>query len=149
MDFKAILKLKSMGLHHTKEGLQLINLILSQNNSRRLSTRGNTKVDRVCLYAKIEELLGGPSNYEVKEDGRVYIRSLNRYATGGKRKPLSLILEDKNGSIIHTFKTRNECAKFLGVDPVTVSRKFRTGSRASSPFLFKNQLVYLKMKDEE
>ena len=52
--------LKSRGLHHTEEGLKVINLILSQNNSRRLSTFNTPKVDRALLYAKIEKLLSGP-----------------------------------------------------------------------------------------
>lgn len=144
-DFKAILNLKSKGLHHTKEGFKLINLILSQNNSRRLSTSNIPKVNRTLLYDKIEKLLKGPSNFEIKQDGRVYIISLNKYVTGGKRKPISIILKDEYKSVINTFKTRGECAKFLAVSPRTVTNRLRI----VKPFLFKGQLVSLEKESIE
>lgn len=54
-------------------------------NSYRLSTNSE-KLDSDLLnllQLDIENLLSGPSNLEVKEDGRVFIKSLNRYASGG------------------------------------------------------------------
>jgi hypothetical protein len=138
-DFKSILKLKSMGLHHTEEGVRVINLILSQMNSRRLSTNDLKIVDRALLYTQIEKLLKGPSNYVKKEDGRVYIISLNKYHTGGTRKPLILTLKDSNGCVISTFSSRSECAKFLGVSDKTVTIRMQKGE----VFLFKGQCVSL------
>ena len=124
-----------MGLHHTEEGVKVINLILSQMNSKRLSTNDLDIVDRALLNTQIEKLLNGPSNFEIKEDGRVYIISLNKYLTGGTRKPLLLTLKDSNGSVISTFSTRGECAKFLGVSAKTVTARVQ-GEKA---FLFKGQ----------
>ena len=138
-DFKSILKLKSMGLHHTEEGVKVINLILSQMNSKRLSTNDLDRVDRAFLNTQVEKLLNGPSNFEIKEDGRVYIISLNKYLTGGTRKPLLLTLKDPNGSVISTFSSRGECAKFLGVSAKTVSVRVQDGK----VFLFKGQCVSL------
>jgi LAGLIDADG endonuclease len=138
-DFKSILKLKSMGLHHSEEGVRVINLILSQMNSKRLSTNDLDRVERALLNTQIEKLLNGPSNFEIKEDGRVYIISLNKYLTGGTRKPLLLTLKDPNGSVISTFRTRSECAKFLGVSANTVTSRMQEGK----VFLFKGQCVSL------
>ena len=128
-----------MGLHHTEEGVRVINLILSQMNSRRLSTNDLKIVDRALLYTQIEKLLKGPSNYENKEDGRVYIISLNKFHTGGTRKPLILTLKDSNGCVISTFSTRSECAKFIGVSDKTVTIRMQKGE----VFLFKGQCVSL------
>lgn len=107
-DFKAVLKLKNKGLHLTKEGLRVINL-LSQNNNRRLSNAsGFVPVDRSLLYVDIEKLLeGGKSNYEYKEDGRVFIKSLNKYQTGGKRSALIIKLLDPNGFILYLILDLN------------------------------------------
>ena len=40
-------------------------------NTKRLSTHNSKLVDRKVLQVKIEELLVLPSNYEIKEDGRI------------------------------------------------------------------------------
>lgn len=67
MDFKAVLNLKDKGLHHTEEGLRVINLILNQNNSRRLSNApGFVPVDRSLLYADIERLLEGNPTMNIR-----------------------------------------------------------------------------------
>lgn len=108
-------------------------------NSKRLSTNDLDRVDRALLNTQIEKLLNGPSNFEIKEDGRVYIISLNKYLTGGIRKPLLLTLKDSNGSVISTFSTRGECAKFLGVSAKIVTARVQ-GEKA---FLFKGQWVSL------
>ena len=80
-----------MGLHHSEEGVRVINLILSQMNSKRLSTNDLDRVERALLNTQIEKLLNGPSNFEIKEDGRVYIISLNKYLTGeGQENPFFL-----------------------------------------------------------
>jgi hypothetical protein len=52
--------LKEQG-HHLSEGVELINLILSQMNNYRLSTSNQQPpVDRVLLLEKISQLLSGP-----------------------------------------------------------------------------------------
>jgi len=62
-----VVKLKENGLHHTEEGLRLINLTLSQMNSYRLSTSEAPEVDRAQIHADIQQLLTFPSNYEIRE----------------------------------------------------------------------------------
>jgi hypothetical protein len=57
--------LKEQG-HHLSEGVELINLTLSQMNNNRLSTSNQPPVDRVLLLEKFSQLLSGPSNFEIK-----------------------------------------------------------------------------------
>ena len=58
--------LKEQGHHLTEEGAKLINLILSQMNNNRLSTSSSQPVvDRVLLLTEINQLLSGPSNFEL------------------------------------------------------------------------------------
>lgn len=54
--------LKEQG-HHLSEGVELINLTLSQMNNNRLSTSNQPPVDRVLLLEKFSQLLSGPSNF--------------------------------------------------------------------------------------
>ena len=58
--------LKEQG-HHLSEGVELINLILSQMNNHRLSTSiQQPSADRALLLEKISRLLSGPSNFELR-----------------------------------------------------------------------------------
>ena len=43
----------------------------------RLTTRRSTTTDRAVIDSDIKKLLEGPSNFEIKQDGRVFIKSLN------------------------------------------------------------------------
>ena len=64
-DWKNILKLKEQGHHLSKK--EVIDLIISQTNNNRLSTSLNhVVVDREQLLAKVNELLNGPSNFEIR-----------------------------------------------------------------------------------
>lgn len=54
-DWKAILKIRNLGLHYTEKGAKVINLILSQMNNNRLSSKSTTPViDRSLLQAEID-----------------------------------------------------------------------------------------------
>ena len=63
------------GLHSLPSGKELIDLILSQMNAKRLSNSKSKLVSREELLTKIEELLSLPSNYEIKEEGRIWVIS--------------------------------------------------------------------------
>lgn len=77
----------------------------------------------------------GPSNFEVKPDGRIFIKSLNKYYSNKAKIRLELI--DENGGIIKSFASAANCAKYLKVDPMTITRRLRGGK----PFLFDNKYV--------
>jgi len=122
-DWKTILELKKLGLHYVEEGVRVINLIFSQMNLNRLSSNKSrmSQAQKDALQLDIVRLLGGPSNLEIKEDGRVFIKSLNKYYTGSGNIKVELL--EKNGLVFNTFDSISECAKFLGLAPRTVTTR--------------------------
>ena len=88
---------------------------LSSNKSRM------SQAQKDALQLDIVRLLGGPSNLEIKEDGRVFIKSLNKYYTGSGNIKVELL--EKNGLVFNTFDSISECAKFLGLAPRTVTTR--------------------------
>ena len=137
-DWKNIFNLKQQGHQFTKEGLELIEKILSQMNKNRLSTSGMLAVDRTHLLFEVEKLLNGPSNFELK-NGKKWIISLNKYYHSS-RKNICVFIQNKDGTNIHKFDSLADCAKFLNVDPTTVSKRITK----NIPFLFDNKQVYIK-----
>lgn len=123
------------------------------NNNRLSSNKDENypKIEREQLYLKINKLLNGPSNIEVKEDGRLFIKSLNRFYTGSGKTEVQII-SDK-GLILKTFTSRlrrsqspqvapgtlSDCAKFLGLTQPTVKNRLIK----NQPFLFENNPYYL------
>ena len=93
-DWKTVLNLKELGQHYTEEGKEVISLILSQINNKRLSTVGSTLVDRNLLDGKVKKLLAAPSNFETKEDGRIFIKSLNKFYSNKNNIRVELKNED-------------------------------------------------------
>jgi hypothetical protein len=77
-DWKAILNLCNKGFHYIPEGKDLIERILNQMNSNRLSTSKVPTIDRTLLHTEIVELLSEPSNYDIR-NGKKYIKSLGRH----------------------------------------------------------------------
>jgi hypothetical protein len=141
-DWITVLKLKNLGLNYTGEGVRVITLILNQMNSYRLSTNSE-KLDEdqlKLLQIDIEKLLNGPSNLEVKEDGRVFIKSLNRYASGGVK--IKVELYDKDGLIFKSFDSITTCANFLGLSITTVRNKIQKDQTV----LIDNQEFKIKKK---
>lgn len=137
-DWKVIFSIKEKGLHYLSEGEELIGLILSQMNTKRLSTYNTKLVDREELNAGIEKLLAQPSNYEVKEDGRIWIISENKYY--GDKNSVGVILQDKDGNVISSFESLTACAKSLGQTRNLITRYMLK----EQPLLIDNKLVYIK-----
>jgi hypothetical protein len=138
-DWKNILKLKEQGMHLSEKGLKLIDLIISQTNNNRLSTSLNhVVVDREQLLAKVKELLNGPSNFEIR-NGKKFVISLNKYYHSSRLNVCVILVDEKNNTL-HSFDSLGDCAKFLKVDPSTISKRKSKGI----PFIFENQTVYIK-----
>lgn len=108
-------------------------------NNHRLSTSNKPVVDRQMLLSEIDKLINISSNYEVQEDGKVFIKSLRRYRKD--TSPIAVeLLEVSTGNIINSFSSIAESAKFLDVSyPTTLSRV-----RSGKPFEFQGIKVYLK-----
>lgn len=136
-DWKAILSIVELGLHYTDEGKNLIRRILNQMNNNRLSTKGQSVVNRADLESDIVNLLNVGSNYEVRE-GRTYIKSLNRYLSTNKQVAVQLI-NSENGNIINSFDSYAACAKYLGVGVASVNYRVRQRNK----FRYQNKLVYI------
>lgn len=140
-DWVAIFKLKERGHHYQEEGKNILNLIISQMNNNRLSSNQDENlpiVGREQLYLEINKLLNGPSNIEVKEEGRLFIKSLNRFYTGSGKTEVQII--SNKGLVFKTFTSLSDCAKFLGISQPTAKNRLIK----NQPFLFENNPYYLK-----
>lgn len=137
-DGKAILSLFNKGLHYLPEGQELITHITGQMNNNRLSTSKALFVNREKLLEDIEILMSQPSNYELI-DGRVFIKSLNKYRNTNKAVAVELI-ELSSGNVVKTFSQLTECSKYLGVSLSTVYNRVQK----SNQFQLNNNLVYLR-----
>ena len=80
-------------------------------NNARLSTSKVLLVNRDKLLGDIALLLSQPSNYTLI-DGRVFIKSLNKYRNANKAVAVELI-ELPSGNIVQVFSQLTECAKFF------------------------------------
>ncbi len=123
-DWKVIFKLKKLGLHYTKEGLELIEKIMSQMNSKRLSSSDSPRVNRAELDAEIFRLLNDPvsNNYELKE-GRIWIKSLNRFQNEFRSSLIQVW--DNQGNLLDTYPSMNNCSKSLGINRTTLKYRLK------------------------
>jgi hypothetical protein len=116
--------LKEKGHQYTEEGLKLIQLIRNQMNKYRLSSSGSPLVDRKGLNEEIKKRLE-ESVYEIKENGRIWIKSENRYMNaGGASKEVQMV--STKGDILQIFKSNSEAAKCLGVSRGTVQNRIKS-----------------------
>ena len=117
------MNLRNKGAQFTDEGVWVLDLILNQMNNNRLSSSlcSSNSITREQLITKIEDLLSKPSNLEIKEDGRIFIKNLNKFYNPGKGSTkVGLFYE--NGNLEKFFDTITACAKHLGVSNDVVSR---------------------------
>ena len=135
-DWKQVLNLKDLGLHHTKEGLKILDQIFNQMNNNRLSSNNNV-TDSLLLQKEIDKLLTGPSNYEIIK-GKVWIKSLNKYKSSSIKIKLAII--DEKGLILNSFDSVSSCSDFLGISRKTIMKKI-TENKAME---FNNILVYIR-----
>lgn len=87
-------------------------------------------------------MLSGPSNYEVKENGSVFIKSLNKSLSLKARDKVSVEVQDENGNIINKFDSITSCAKFYDISRSTTHRRLRNNEPVvvfieSKPFYVK------------
>lgn len=145
LDWIVILKLKQLSLQYTEKGLEAIHLILNQMNSNRLSS-SESKVDKEYLSALVDKLLKGPTNLEKQGNGKIYIKSLNKYINTEARDKISVEIKDENGLVINTFNSISSCAKFYGISRSTLHRKLHENNME---IIFENKLYYASFKNSE
>lgn len=113
-------------------------------NNNHLSTSKTQKVDRNTLLSEIDKLISTPYNYEIKEDGKIYIKSLKRYRKD--IKPIAVqMLELSTGNILNSFGSIVGIGKFLGVSYPTAFDRVSLGK----PFEFQGKKVYLRKVEVE
>jgi len=112
-------------------------------NSNRLSSKSKSTpiIDRALLQIEIDKLLREGSNLEEKEDGRIFIKSLNRFLPPAN---ISVELKDQDGVVLNTFASLSDCAKFLGVSRSTATRRLRK----SEPLLVNGKLIYIRTVED-
>lgn len=139
LDWTTILKLKDLGLHYSDDGLELIKKIMSQMNSKRLSSLDLSKINRDSLELEISEILNNAnsSNYEIRE-GRVWIKSLNRFQSQFKGVPIKLF--DSEGNLLAIYPSLLKCSKEMGILRHTLMYRLKN----NNTFEYKGKLVYLK-----
>lgn len=134
-DFKTILKLTNLGAQYYEEGVEVLDLILSQMNSRRLSSniakKNGSNITPDLLKAKVDDLLKRPSCIEALEDGNLFIKPLNKIYNPRKGS-CKVEIFDEEGNKINTLDSITACAKFLGVSNDVVSR---TLIKKGKPFI--------------
>ena len=130
-DWKTILRLKQLGLHYTDESIRVINLILNQMNLKRLSSSNSVKVDKESLNKSIVNLLNGPSNIETHEDGRIFVKSLNRYFNPAARDKIQVEVKDESGLTVNIFDSITSCAKYYNVSRSTLQWKLKNNKLAT------------------
>lgn len=79
MDFADWVSILELGLHHTEEGVVIINRIISQMNNNRLSSSSSPQVDRDFLLCDLKVMLEGGSNYKFKPNGQIVIKSTGKF----------------------------------------------------------------------
>ncbi len=136
-DWVSILMLRDKGFQYTDDGLRLIELIISQMNSRRLSNSGKATVDRELLHKEINLMLSKPSNLEIR-NGNLWIISHNRFIKGVTQNEIQLI--DDKGEVARTFYTFKDCANYLEVSLQTIPNRINKNSL----FKFRGRLYTLK-----
>ena len=75
-----------------------------------------------------------------RDQGKKFVISLNKYYHSS-RLNVCVILVDEKGNTLYSFDSLADCAKFLKVDPSTVSKRKSKGI----PFKFENKIVYIKI----
>lgn len=126
-DWRTIFKLRENGHHYNTECWEVIKLIFSQMNNRRLSTyKEKESLNMEVLQSKIEKFLNGPSNYENRE-GRIWVKSLNKYYSDSKAVAVQML--DLNGLVLKSWSTITECANSLNITRGGVQKRLKNNTK--------------------
>jgi len=169
-DWKNILELKTHGWHLSEEGANLIVAISSNMNNNRLSSKVpsciGTKLisqqlqEKYCelnseklqtekilnynlLLKKVKYLLSKPSNFEVYPDGKIFIKSQQKFWKG--RGNVEIEVYDKEGLLLYSFDNLEMTAKFFNVNKHIINYRLNLGKSFLLPFgFFLDKEVYFK-----
>ena len=138
-DWKIILAFICEGKHFTKEGEEVIYLINRGMNIRRLTTN-KFMFPKIDLNDRIGNLLKSPSNYEIHENGKIFLVSKGKYLKG--RGKIHIEVYNDKDKIVKIFNSIKECAQYFNICRSTVSRRLDLGKF----FIFDNERYLIKRK---
>ena len=169
-DWRSILELKTRGWHLSKEGANLIVAISSHMNNNRLSSNAsfpitslgregkliypadsklrtvelNTekKLNYNLLLENVKDLLSKPSNFEVYPDGKIFIKSEQKFWKG--RGNVKIEVYDKEGLLLYSFDNLEMTANFFNVNKHIIKYRLNSGKTFILPFAFGEKEVYFK-----
>ena len=87
---------------------------------------------------KVKNLLASPSNYELKSDGKILIKSTGTYLKG--RGNIGVNVFNKDGKLMYEFNSIKECALFFKVSDRTINRRLDKGYLVE----YENQILIFK-----
>jgi hypothetical protein len=165
-DWRNILELKTHGWHLSEEGANLIVAISSHMNNNRLSSNmpsfirtkliypGDCKVASVStvklnteknsnlLLEKVKDLLSRPSNFELYPDGKIFIKSEQKFWKG--RGNVEIEVYDKEGLLLYYFDNLEITAIFFNVNKHIIRYRLNSGKSLILPSSFESKEVYFK-----
>ena len=154
-DWKNILELKTHGWHLSEEGANLIVAISSHMNNNRLSSNVSSstklispadcelrtvelntekKLNYKLLLEKVKNILNKPSNFEVYPDGKIFIKSEQKFWKG--RGNVEIEVYDKEGLFLYCFDNLEMTANFFNVNKHIIKYRLNTGKSFILPFAF-------------
>jgi len=95
-------------------------------------------VQPLNLEVRINNLLEAPSNYELHNNGKVFIISEGRYLRG--RGNVQVELFDVNGVLVNTFNSIRNCAEYFRVSERTINRRLDSGDE----FIYNSENFIIK-----
>jgi hypothetical protein len=158
-DWKNILELKTRGWHLSEEAANLIVAISRQMNNNRLSTNTRKALSNSSgleldtekenslnynlLLEKVTDFLGKPSNFEVYPDGKIFIKSSQKFWKG--RGNVKIEVYDKEGFFLYSFDNLEMTAKFFNVNKHIIKYRLNSGKALILPtgeFYFKRYMSF-------
>lgn len=155
-DWRNILELKNYGWHLSEEGSNLIIEISKHMNNNRLSSNIKNNLKNVepnldtnsnynLILKKVKDLLNKPSNFEIYPDGKVFIKSEQKFWKG--RSNIEIEVYNKEGLFLYSFDNLKMAAKFFKVDEHIIKYRLNSGKsflKTSSSPLEPNKEIYFK-----
>lgn len=111
-------------------------------NNNRLSTTPEREVplvSRELILLKVNKLLNQPSNFELKEDGEIFIKSLGRNYQKNLPNVIQMFEENKD-NCLESWDSMKACALGLGMSMGGIQYRLK----ARKCFEHKGKSVYLK-----
>lgn len=97
------------------------------------------------ILKKVKDLLNKPSNFEIYSDGKIFIKSKQKFWKG--RGNVEIEVYDKEGLFLYSFENLETTANFFNVDEHIIRYRLNTGKSLilpSTPLLEEQKEVFFK-----